>query len=311
MATSFIDQTYTFEGTDAQEWYTKYVCGAPTLDMISIHSKVKNSVNVPSLNISRSIQADSCNFTAGGDITASTKKLTVTAVAVKKELCVQDFEPLFLSQMMKDGSNEEDFLPADFATMLLDIEGKNVLKEVEEMIWNGDTAGGLGNHLDEIDGYIKQMVADASIVDVLLPATLTAANITTEIGKVVQAIPKCMKKRKREEKVGIGISCTAAEFYREAISANSPVHWFNLPDDVALSYNGWKLFVLDGLVDDDMIFCDFENLWFGTDLFGDIETIKIIPLGETTGDDLVRLKARFKVGVSYGTPEEIVLYHIP
>jgi len=137
---------------------------------------------------------------------------------------------------------------------------------------------------------------------------LTATNIIAEISKVVTAIPKAMKKTKKREKVGIAISIVAEELYREALAANSPVHYYNMPLDDMLTFNGWKLFVLDGLPDDMMCFADFENIWLGTDLFEDYGDIKLIPMADTTGDDKIRIKARFKIGVNFGVSEEVVLY---
>lgn len=305
--TSFIDNTYAYEGTDAVDWYSKAILGAPTLELIKTHPGVKNSTNVPNLNISRSIGPDSASWTNTGDITVGTKKLTVTTVSIKKEIEEQDLEAIFLSASINPGSTNEDFVPADFVRMVLDREAKNVNKEVEEMIWIGDTVGGLNNHLDEIDGYRKQMLADAAIIDVT-GTTLTSANISAELSKVVNAIPKVMLRSRKEEKVGIGISLNAERAYRKDLTNKHPGMYTNSTIEDGLTYDGWKLFVLDGLPDNTMVFADFNNLWFGTDLFDDKQDIKVIPLKDTIGEDKIRIKGRFKLGVAYGNSDEIVLY---
>jgi len=308
MATSFIDETYTYGGKDAKEWYTLALNGAPTLDLIKKHLGVKNHFNVPSLNSSESLKAATCAFDESGTITAGTRRLTVVALAVNKTICLEDLEPLFISESMKLGSNNADFLPADFAKILAESEMGKVSEELEQLIWNGDTAGATGTYLDLFDGLIKKMLADADIIDVV-GTTLTSVNIISELSKVVAAIPKPVRRIRNRDNVGIALSNTAMALYMQAIAASSPTGFYDTVKEGPMTFLGFKLFELDGLDDNDMVAGDFGLVWFGTDLMSDVTDIKIIPLMETTGDDAIRIKMRMMAGVEYGNGTQIVLYH--
>jgi hypothetical protein len=45
-----------------------------------------------------------------------------------------------------------------------------------------------------------------------------------------------------------------------------------------------------------------------TDLVSDFGDIKILPQGDVTGDDTIRVKGRVKFAVSYAYGAEVVLY---
>ena len=235
----------------------------------------KNSINVPNIDTSRSLKAGSCTFAATGDITVGTNKITVVDVDINKEICESDIEAIFLSDQMRPGSNNEEFLPEMVRDMIVELEMKSTKKELEEMVWQGDTAGGAGNHLDILDGLIKKFLADAAVVDVATPVTLTTANIETEIGKVVAAIPEAMLNEQNNPKVGIGISLKARTLYRASLAQNSPVMYRNTPVDEQLTFDGWKLFPLDGMPTNTMCFGNFDKIWLAPIC---LRTLVILPL---------------------------------
>ena len=84
------------------------------------------------------------------------------------------------------GYSVYDSLPADFSEFLIAHVASKVAQKIETNIWQGvnATAG-------EFDGFQALLAADASVVDVV-GTSVTAANVITELGKVVDAIPSAL-----------------------------------------------------------------------------------------------------------------------
>jgi hypothetical protein len=305
---NFTYSGYTYTGKDSTEWYAKFLYGAPSLERLKVMPNVKSKMQVPNLNVLEASKVKSCNFTAGGEIEVDTREISVTTIDVNLEVCEEDLEVLFISEDMKPGSNNQgDFTPATLNNMIMEQTALKVSEEVEFMIWQGDTAGATSTYLDLIDGLEKKMAADANVVAVV-GTTLTVANILTEIDKVIAVVPKQMLRRKKLENVGIGMNLGTYEMFLQALrnSTFSPTIVIDQPDMVP--YNGYKIYAFDGMSDDTMVFADFNRIWVGTDLVSDITDIKIIAMNETTGDSMIRIKGRYKLGVQYAVSEEIVFY---
>ncbi len=76
----------------------------------------------------------------------------------------------------------------------------------------------------------------------------------------------------------------------------------------ALSFDGVKLFVANGLGDNKAVAAQKSNLFFGTGLLSDHNEVKVIDMADLDGSQNVRVVMRFTSGVQYGIGSEIVLY---
>src|SRR5690349_10960723 len=275
---------YTYSGKQSKEWYAKFVMGAPSLDLLRIMPNVKDKMQVPNLNVTGASKAASCTFSAAGVIEIGTRLIDVTTIDINMEYCEADLEVLFVGDDMRPGSNGTgDFTPAALHNMIMEQLVEVVNMEVEEMIWQGDTAGATSTYLDRINGLEKIMAADGNVVPVV-GTTLTAANVLVELGKVIAAIPKTMLRRRKNDKVGIAVSQTTYALIIEAKNAATfnPTMITEVPDFI--QHLGWKVYPVDGMSDNTMVFADFQRIWVGTDLIGDLQDIRIIAMAETTGD---------------------------
>jgi hypothetical protein len=133
--------------------------------------------------------------------------------------------------------------------------------------------------------------------------TLSASNIVTELQKVYDEIPDTII---NDEKTRMLISPAAARFYRTKIAQTSVESY--MQKDVPMTFLNIQMEVVNGLPANDIVVCQWENLWFATDLIEDFETIKLIDTGETLGDKNVRFVAGFKFGTGHGVGAEIVYY---
>jgi hypothetical protein len=81
--------------------------------------------------------------------------------------------------------------------------------------------------------------------------------------------------------------------------------WWN---NGSLSFDGVKLFVANGLPDNDAMAAQKSNLYFGTGLLSDHNEVKVIDMADIDGSQNVRIVMRYTASVQYGLGSEIVYY---
>ena len=201
-----------------------------------------------------------------------------------------------------------DNLPPSFADFLVAHVAGLVAEKTENTIWKGVT-GNAG----EFDGLVTKMTADATVLDVVGTA-ITAANVITEMGKAVDAIPSALYGK---EDLYLYVSQNVARAYVRALGGFAAAglgangvnaegtQWWN---NGALSFDGVKIFVANGLADNFMVAAEKSNLFFGTGLLSDHNEVKVLDMGDLDGSQNVRVIMRFTSGVEYGIGSDIVLY---
>lgn len=299
---ALVDNT-TYTGIDALGFYSKALLEGDTKSMIKLVPDVKSKIKMARLDLTGILQESDCTFTDGGTSTLSQKTLEVCPIKVNLEFCTRDFEVNYLSEQLRPGSLEAQ-IPASFESYILDQIAANISTDLENILWNGDTAASPVPGL--CDGFLKKFLADAAVIDVT-GTTLSAANIIAEIGKVYAAIPNTIAAK---GKVVIFVSVAASKFYKQALAAlnNALIGTYN-NGDFQLSYIDIPVVVAPGLPTNQMVAAEPENLWYGTDLVNDIEDVLVLPMRDKTGAPTVRIVAEFKFGVEYGIGEEVVYYH--
>jgi hypothetical protein len=292
------DSTSTWDGIQAQEFYSEILLQGNSKSKARKLVNVKSKMNIPSMSVASLLQAGACDYSSQGTITITEKSIETCDLMVNKTICKKDFYNMWLSEQMGAGDMKEK-IPATFQEYVLFKMKEYLNNEIETGIWQWDTAG---SPVDLCDGWIKGFLADADVIDVA-NSTLSASNIITELQKVYDAIPDTIID---SEKTRILIPPSAARFYRQKIASTSVEMY--MQKDVPMTFLNVQLEVVNGLPADHMVACQWENLWFATDLIEDYETIKLIDTGETLGDKNVRFVAGFKFGTGHGVGAEIVLY---
>ena len=201
-----------------------------------------------------------------------------------------------------------DSLPPAFADFLVAHVAGLVAESTENNIWKGVNA-----NPGEFDGLVTKMTADAAVLDVVGEA-VTAANVITEMGLVVDAIPSSLYGK---EDLYLYVSQNVARAYVRALGGFAAAglgangvnaegtQWWN---NGALSFDGVKIFVANGLADNYMVAAEKSNLFFGTGLLSDHNEVKVLDMGDLDGSQNVRVIMRFTSGVEYGIGSDIVLY---
>ena len=305
MATSI---TTTYAGEFAGKYISAALLSADTIEGggITVKPNVKYKEVMKTLSTNALVKDAACDFADQSTVTLAERILQPEEFQVNLELCKKDFHNDWEAVQM--GYSAFDSLPPSFADFLIGHIAAKVAQKTEENIWQGVTA-----NAGEFDGFETLLAADGTVIDVT-GTSVTAANVITEMGKVVDAIPTAVYGK---EDLYIYASSNVARAYIRALGGfgasglgangvnNEGTTWFNGGD---LAFDGVKLFVCSGLSDNTMIAAQKGNLFFGTGLLADHNEVKLIDMADLDGSQNVRVVMRFTAAVQYGIGADIVLY---
>ena len=300
--------TTTYAGEFAGKYISAALLSADTLEGggITIKPNVKYKEVIKTLSTDAIVKDATCDFSDTSTITLAEKVLQPEEFQVNLELCKSDFVSDWEAISM--GYSAFDELPSNFSDFLIGHVAAKVAQKMEQNIWNGTnaTAG-------EFDGIVKLLAADSDVVDVT-GTTITAANVITELGKVVDAIPTAVYGK---EDLYLYVSSSVARAYVRALGGfgasglgangvnNQGTTWFNNQD---LAFDGVKLFVCAGMPDNDIVAAQKSNLFFGTGLLADHNEVKLLDMADLDGSQNVRVVMRFTAAVQIGIGADIVYY---
>ena len=300
--------TTTYAGEFAGKYISAALLSASTIENggIEVKPNVKYKEVIKKLATNDLVKNATCDFDATSTVTLTERILTMEEFQINLQLCKKDFASDWEAISM--GYSAFDNLPPSFQDFLLAHVAAKAAQNNEISIWRGvnATAG-------QFDGLVTLATADATVIDVDGEA-ITAANVITEMGKVVDAIPSALY---GQEDLYLYVSQNVARAYVRALGgfaaaglgANGTnaqgTQWYN---NGSLSFDGVKIFVANGLADNYMMAAQKSNLYFGTGLLSDHNEVKVIDLADLDGSQNVRIVMRFTAGVQYGIGSDIVLY---
>ena len=305
--------TTTYAGESAGEYIGAALLSGTTLqdNGISIKQNIKFKEVIKKLATGASlIQDGTCDFTPTSSVTTTERIIEPETFQVNLKLCKADFRSDW--EAIEMGMSAFDDLPPNFSAFLISHVLEQVATSNEASIWSGtDATNG------EFGGFIELMTADGDVVDVVGVSIggggITAANVVTELGKVVDAIPEALY-----GKEGLRIY-VAQNVYRAYIrslggfgasglgAAGVNAQGNNQSLD-AVVFDGVRLFIANGLTSNFMIAAEMDNLWFGTGLLNDTNTVKVIDQEDIDGSQNVNIVVRYTAAVQYGLGAECVLY---
>ena len=300
--------TSTYAGEFAGKYIAAALLSSSTIDNggIEVKPNIKFKEVIKKLATGDLVANASCDFAATSSVTLTERIIQPEEFQVNLQLCKSDFVSDWEAVSM--GYSAFDTLPKNFQDFLLAHVIAKVAEKTENTIWQGAnaTAG-------EFDGFTVLAAADSDVVDVT-GTTVTASNVIAELGKIVDAIPSSIYGK---EDLYIYVSQNIARAYVRALGGfgasglgaagtnNMGTQWWN---NGSLSFDGVKLFVANGLPDNDAMAAQKSNLYFGTGLLSDHNEVKVIDMADIDGSQNVRIVMRYTAGVQYGIGSEIVYY---
>ena len=298
--------TSTYAGEFAGKYISAALLSGSTIENggISVKPNVKFKEVIKKVSTSGLIANASCDFADTGTVTLTERILQPEEFQVNVELCKKDFRSDWEAVQM--GYSTFDKLPPKFSDFLISHVAAKVAEKTEQNIWQGVNA-----NAGEFDGFSTLLAADTDVIDVT-GAAITASNVVSELGSIVDAIPSSLY---GQEDMYIYVSQNIARAYVRALGgfgasglgANGVnaqgTQWWN---NGSLSFDGVKLFVANGLADDTAVAAEKSNLYFGTGLLSDHNEVKVIDMSDLDGSQNVRVIMRFTSGVQYGIGGDIV-----
>lgn len=272
---------------------------------VTVKPNVKFKQVLKKVAMSDLIKDGSCDFTPTGTITLTENILQPEEFQVNFTLCKADFRDDWEAISM--GLSAHDNLPPNLADFIIAKTAAEVASANETIIWQGAT-GTAG----EYDGFTTRFAADASVVDVT-GTTVTAGNVITELGKVVDAIPAAIYGK---EDLFIYVSNNVYRAYVRALGgfgasglgANGFEGRGNNQVLGDLTFDGVKLFLAEGLPSNQMVAAQASNLFFGTSLMSDWNEVKVLDMADLDGSQNVRFVMRYTANVNYAYGSEVVYY---
>lgn len=305
--------TTTYAGEFASKYISAALLSASTIENggIEVMPNVKYKSVIQKIATDALVKDATCDFSATSTVTLSERIITPEEFQVNLQLCKKDFHSTWEAVSM--GYSAFDSLPPSFADYLISHVAAKVAEKTEQNIWGGVTA-----NAGEFNGLATLLALDAALptAQEVAGTTVTASNVIAELGKMVDAIPA---KLYGKEDLYIYVSQNIARAYVRALGGfgasglgangtnNMGTQWWN---NGALSFDGVKIFVANGLAANTAIVAEKSNLFFGTGLLSDQNEVQVIDMAPVDGSQNVRVVMRFTAAVQYGIVEDIVTYGI-
>ena len=300
--------TTTYAGEFAGKYIAAALLSGTTLEkgLISIKPNVKYKEVIKKIATDDIVKNGTCDFDPTSTLTLTERVLQTEEFQVNLQLCKKDFRTDWEAVQM--GYSVYDNLPPSFTDFLLAHVAEQVAQRIETNIWQGvnATAG-------QFDGFTTLFAADADVVDVV-GTSVTAANVITEMGALVDAIPAVLYGK---EDLTIYVPQNVAKAYVRALGGfgasglgasgieSKGTMWYG---DQPLYFDGIRVAMVNGLPSNKMVAAQSSNLYFGTGLFSDHNEVKVLDMGDLDGSQNVRVIMRFTAGLQYGIGAEVVYY---
>lgn len=307
--------TTTYAGEFAGEYIAAALLSGVTLDNggITVKPNVKYKEVIKTVASADIVADGGCDFDPTlNALTLNERIIQPKELQVNLELCKQDFASDWEAVAM--GYSAFDNLPPKFSDFILAHVAAKVAERTENNIWTGDDGAVPG----DFDGLLTLALAAGSGVPAaqqLTAATVTAANVIAELGTIVDAIPSTIYGK---DDLHIYISQNIARAYVRALggfgaqglgaagTSDQGTQWYT--GGSSLSFDGVKLFVANGLNDNQAMAALKSNLYFGTGLMSDSNEVKLLDMADLDGSQNVRVIMRYTASTQFGIASEIVTY---
>ena len=273
--------------------------GGSTRSRISVQTGIKSTGRINFMEIAPVLQdGNGCGFNAEGAVSLSQRDIETAVIKVNLDICPETLRGKYAEYLIQTNATSET-LPFEQYIM----EGvTNVLtKKNEVLMWQGDKASG-NTDLKWIDGFIKIAGAEAGVKDV----EITTDKIYDAILAVYAELPDEVIER------GAEIYVSPANFrkFMQELVAKNYFHYAGAieaaPEEFYFPGTNAKVVLTPGLtgVNDKILGTFAKNLFYGCDMEGDAEDIKV---WFSDDDDLYKLKVKWNMGVQIAFPDMVVL----
>ena len=289
--------TTTYAGREAAGYIRAAFLSNESLSALTVKENIEYKQVVRRLVDNVTFANATCDFTPTGTVNLTERILTLEKFQVQRELCKNTFLSDWESSSEQNGELHASLTDALIANVMAGVAARN-----EVLIWQGVNA-----NAGEYAGFETLFLADAAVLDVADPEAITSANVIDEMNKLVLTLPT--RVRRATEKPVIAVSSNVAEAFRTAILGLGGGSYLYQGETVKMTWQGqYDIIECPGMSDDTMAMYQKSNLWFGTNLLDQWNTVAVLDMYQYDLSNNVRFSCSFFAGVQYGFGDEIAFY---
>ena len=302
--------TSNYAGEHAGQYFAAALKSSKSLDFLTVLENVKFKRNITKVASSGLITDANCDFTDAGTLTLTERILTPENLQINIDLCKADLLADWQAAQMTAGAHNSG-MSSDFAGFVMSYLADTIADHVETKIWNDANTGSgeftgfmhAGNgHFENDPDIIEATNSDGS-GGTSAGTAFTNDNIDENLEIIVDAIPSSVYTK---EDLYIYMSVSSYRLYLANQAAAGYERLYNMGDGFKPMFNGIKIAVCPGMVDNKMCAAQQSNLFFGTDLVSDHTEIKMLDMASLDGSDNIRVVAKFSGGTQHAVGSDIV-----
>jgi hypothetical protein len=297
--------TSNFAGKAAGFYISAALKQATSLDYLTTMENVKYKSNIQRMARSTVVRDATCDFTDHGTLALTEKVLEPKNLQINIDLCKKTLLTSWEALEMRAGAGAMP--PVSFEDYVISYMGEIIAQATENSIWSGVAAtnGEFAGFLGTATGYLLPGV-DATVIQSSASGAYTAANIIANLQTLTADMAANVPAVLRKEDLHIYMNPKTYAFYVSAVSTLGYVNAYNMNGDYEPVFEGYKIAVCPGMVDNQLVAAERSNLFFGTDLLSDATRIQLMDMSLLDGSDNVRVVARYSGGVQTGVGADIV-----
>ena len=296
--------TSNFAGKAAGFYISAALKQATSLDFLTVMENVKFKSNIQRMAGSSVVRDASCDFTDHGTLALTEKVLEPKNLQINLDLCKKTLLTSWEALEMRAGAGAMP--PVSFEDYVISYMGEIIAQATENSIWGGTAATN-----GEFEGFnsaagLLLPGQDATVIQSAASAAYTAANIIANLQTLTADMAANISPVLRKEDLYIYMNAKTYAFYISAVSTLGYVNAYNMNGDYEPVFEGYKIAVCPGMVDNQVVAAEKSNLFFGTDLLSDHTRIQLMDMSLLDGSDNVRVVARYSGAVQSGVGADIV-----
>jgi len=264
---------------------------------VTVFPNVNYNLNLRKIQLTGGKREYTCGFLPAGAVTLSEKILAPKKFKDDFSICKEDFRAQWSEDTM-GASAHNDNAPKDIMDAILVEKLGKTAEELDDNIWNGDSA-----NEDEFDGFLKLFLADSEVIDVTLANPTTEANIEANLKLALAAVPVAL----RRKTLKVGVSSDIFQMYTFFLISKGLANGLGGDANTGMKMGKYTIEEINGLPANTIVIADPKNLIFGTGLLADHNEVVLKDedeIGLLTG--LVRGTMVYNAGVQYYNGAEIV-----
>jgi hypothetical protein len=299
--------TSNYAGKAAGFYISAALKEAKSLDYLTTMENVKYKSNIQRMAGSNLVVDATCDFTDAGTLALTEKVLEPKNLQINIDLCKATLLDSWEAMQMRAGAGAPP--PASFDDYVISYLGEIIAQATEESVWNGagGTTGQFQGFLDT-NGYLLPTGtnADATVIQSSASGAYTAANIIANLQTLTTDMAANVSAILGKEDLHIYMNNKTYAMYISAVSTLGYVNAYNMNGDYEPVFEGYKIAVCPGMVDNQLVAAQKSNIYFGTDLLSDHTRIQMLDMANLDGSDNMRVVARYSAGVQTGVGADIV-----